>query len=231
MLPRCKGAIADFPVALFGMSKVRDGHFEMSSDFELNWNWNWKATLKVVEMELSLMYDILYTKAAVIHNWYGYCIRVFSPLTTIVVFILFQLSGNKDDYSKVDLTITYILLVGALLLDLASLLSALGSTWACNSLLTRGWIRLGLVILSLRQHVKAARGNRRSGSIGQFNLLHFCSRDNTKLSIRVAKMMRLEDWWNKWHYSETIVISEDAKELCAAISLMPRLPICLGKTT
>ena len=26
-------------------------------------------------------------------------------------------------------------------------------------------------------------------------------------------MMRLEDWWNKWHYSETIVISEDAKEL------------------
>ena len=65
------------------------------------------------------MYDILYTKAVVIHNWYGYCIRVFSPLATIVVFILFQLSGNKDDYSKVDLTITYILLVGAFLLDLA----------------------------------------------------------------------------------------------------------------
>ncbi|KAI5009265.1 hypothetical protein ZWY2020_010521 [Hordeum vulgare] len=214
MLPRCKGAIADFPVALFGMCKVRDGYMKMSSDFELNWNWNWKATVKVVEMELSLMYDILYTKAAVIHNWYGYCIRVFSPLATIVVFILFQLSGNKDDYSKADLTITYILLVGSFLLDLASLLSALGSTWACNSLLTRGWIRLGLVILFLRQHVKAARGNRRwSGSIGQFNLLHFCSRDSTKLSIRVAKMMRLEDWWNKWHYVETLVISEDAKEL------------------
>ena len=42
------------------------------------------------------------------------------------MFILFQLSGNKDDYSKVDVTITYILLVGAFLLDLASLLSALG---------------------------------------------------------------------------------------------------------
>lgn len=26
-------------------------------------------------------------------------------------------------------------------------------------------------------------------------------------------MVWLEDWWNKWHYSETLVISEDVKEL------------------
>jgi hypothetical protein len=31
---------------------------------------------KLVEMELSLFYDILYTKAAVIHTWYGLCIHL-----------------------------------------------------------------------------------------------------------------------------------------------------------
>uniref|UniRef100_A0A0D3FS92 DUF4220 domain-containing protein n=1 Tax=Oryza barthii TaxID=65489 RepID=A0A0D3FS92_9ORYZ len=34
---------------------------------------------KVIEMELSMMYDILYTKAGVIHSWFGYSIRVLSP--------------------------------------------------------------------------------------------------------------------------------------------------------
>lgn len=47
---------------------------------------------KVMEMELSLMYDILYTKAAVVHTWIGYCIRALSPIAIATSFsaVLFQ---------------------------------------------------------------------------------------------------------------------------------------------
>ncbi|KAF7051628.1 hypothetical protein CFC21_059851 [Triticum aestivum] len=129
-----------------------------------------------------VMYDIIYTKAVVIHTWY--------------------------------VVTTYILLVGAfLLLDMASVLSTLGSTWTCSFLWTRGWSNAGLVILSLRRRVKAAGSRRWSGSIGQFNLLHFFERREYKIRSRVAKMMGLEDWWNKWRCSETLVISQDVKEL------------------
>jgi hypothetical protein len=206
MLPLCKAGIVNFPVAL-----TSHPIFDWSN---LNWNWNWKATFKVVEMELSLMYDILYTKAAAVHTWYGYCVRVFSMLATATVFVRFQLSDTGNCYSGTDVAITYILLVGAFLLDIASAFSALGSTWTCNFLLNLKWSRLGLAILYLRRHVKAAASNRGwSGSIGQFNLLRFSSRDNTKLTNIVAKMMGLEDWLNKLFYSETLVISEDVKEL------------------
>uniref|UniRef100_A0A453MH46 DUF4220 domain-containing protein n=1 Tax=Aegilops tauschii subsp. strangulata TaxID=200361 RepID=A0A453MH46_AEGTS len=198
MLPLCKGAMAGFPVTLMRMPRVLSGIVN---------------SLKLVEMELSLMYDILYTKAAVIHNWYGYCIHIFLPLATIAASVLFHLNGNKNSYSRVDVAITYILLVSAFLLDMVSVLCIFGSTWTCNFLLTRGWSRLGLIVLSLRRHVKASRVRRWSGSIGQFNLLRFCSRDKTKLSIRVAKMLGLENWWNKLHYPENVVIPEDAKEL------------------
>nr|CAB3465908.1 unnamed protein product [Digitaria exilis] len=41
---------------------------------------DYKEVWTLMEMELSLMYDLLYTKAGVIHTWQGYCIRVLSPL-------------------------------------------------------------------------------------------------------------------------------------------------------
>jgi hypothetical protein len=44
---------------------------------------------KVVEMELSLMYDVLYTKATVIHTWVGYSIRVASLTASATVTLLF----------------------------------------------------------------------------------------------------------------------------------------------
>nr|XP_051221372.1 uncharacterized protein LOC127339574 [Lolium perenne] len=69
---------------------------------------------RVMEMELSLMYDILYTKASVTHSWVGYCIRIISPLAVAASLVLFQLS-SKYGYSRVDVDITYTLLGGALL--------------------------------------------------------------------------------------------------------------------
>jgi hypothetical protein len=79
-----------------------------------------------MEMELSLMYDILYTKASVTHSWVGYCIRIISPLAVAASLVLFQLS-SKYGYSRVDVDITYTLLGGALVLEMKSLLGTLGS--------------------------------------------------------------------------------------------------------
>ena len=43
----------------------------------------------LMEMELSLMYDLLYTKAGVIHTWSGYGIRVTSSFTAVASILLF----------------------------------------------------------------------------------------------------------------------------------------------
>ncbi|EEE60449.1 hypothetical protein OsJ_13682 [Oryza sativa Japonica Group] len=62
--------------------------------------WDENRTLyKVVEMELSLMYDILYTKAAMVHTWGGYAIRVAFPFTGATAFLLFWFH-SEDDVSK-----------------------------------------------------------------------------------------------------------------------------------
>jgi len=89
----------------------------------------WENMCKVVEMELSLMYDILYTKAAKIQTCsMSYFIRIASPVTTAIMTILFWCS-SKDAQRRPDVIITYILLVVTFLLEVRWLLRVTASTW------------------------------------------------------------------------------------------------------
>ncbi|WVZ72278.1 hypothetical protein U9M48_020764 [Paspalum notatum var. saurae] len=105
-----------------------------------------KYKWKLIEMELSFMYDILYTKAAIVHTLLGYIIRAASSFVVAASLLVFLFSG-KAGLSKADVTITYILLVGALLLETISLLIALFSSWtfAFLSTMPRNWIRHALL--------------------------------------------------------------------------------------
>ncbi|KAL6623664.1 hypothetical protein ACP70R_033543 [Stipagrostis hirtigluma subsp. patula] len=158
---------------------------------------------KVVEMELSLLYDILYTKMAVIHTWYGICIHIISLLCTATTFLLFQLRGIRDGYSKVDIIISYVLLVGASVLEGMSLCKALLSSWTRYLLRCWGWNRLFHVVTSLRMLVQPARKRLCTYSIGQYNLFHLETRDKTELAERLGWKLGLGDWWKKLHFSGT----------------------------
>ncbi|XP_040378951.1 uncharacterized protein LOC121054149 [Oryza brachyantha] len=163
--------------------------------------WDWKEKWTVFQMEVSLLYDIMYTKAGVIHTWYGYCLRVFSPLATVTSLVLFHLSrstgtGTAMDSTPVlvDVVITYVLLAGAVVLDMVSLLSTAGSGWAYAFMVFRmpprgarhGWLyhaavcsgrwrRLHRWLESVRDLVGGAGRRKWSGAIGQYNLLQWCS--------------------------------------------------------
>lgn len=97
---------------------------------------------KVAELQISLMYDVFYTKAEVLHgNLYGLCIRMLSGMATTAAFLLFHLlivfllGDHHRHYNKVDLAITYVLLAGAVVLETASLLRAMFSSWTCALLI------------------------------------------------------------------------------------------------
>jgi hypothetical protein len=104
---------------------------------------------EIVGMQLSMMYDLLYTKAAVVNTWYGWCVRVISQLSTAAALLLFHASTAnllQGGCSGVDVTATYVLLGGAVILDLISMARAVFSTWTCVLLIERGWRRLAGVL-------------------------------------------------------------------------------------
>lgn len=174
---------------------------------------------KLMEMELSLMYDILYTKATVIHAWYGCCTRVITLVATVTAFLMFLLS-SKHGHSRKDIAVTYVLSVGALLLEAASAVKALGSTWTCANLHNSKWHWLHGEVLSFRRSLGAAttRNRRWSGSVCQYNLLQSCAHD----APRVPRMARLlgrapgqiaEKWCDELYYSWPTKLSNSTKEL------------------
>ncbi|TVU09124.1 hypothetical protein EJB05_42565, partial [Eragrostis curvula] len=183
----------------------------------------WKNMGKVVEMEISLMYDIIYTKAALTDTSIYYFVRVASPIATAATTLLFWLSYNKDGQRTADVIITYILLVVTILLDVRWLLSAAVSTWTfaylnsmpecwlhhevlCNGRWRR--LRLAVMALDLREWLlpKGRCGSYRlwSGNIGQYNMFHKCTNGDTKISLinKAVKKVVSEDTWIEYNYSK-----------------------------
>ncbi|WVZ83776.1 hypothetical protein U9M48_030881 [Paspalum notatum var. saurae] len=189
---------------------------------------DFKSMWGVMEMELSLMYDVIYTKASVIHTWPGYSIHLTSSVAVVASLLLFHFRGNKEVNSSADVGVTCTLLAGAVILESASLLGALGSTWAYAFLCTTRWSWLQYNALcigrwdQLRRLVKKIKGTdssntsrrRWSGKMGQYNMLHFCSRRGMARRPLLGRLVmtlgriELEELWDRWHYAGTIDISD-----------------------
>uniref|UniRef100_A0ACD5WLM6 Uncharacterized protein n=1 Tax=Avena sativa TaxID=4498 RepID=A0ACD5WLM6_AVESA len=204
-------------------------------DNDLSGSYSWELMYRAAEMQLSLMYGVFYSKAPVIHTWYGNCIRVISLMATITAALLvFRQFSEEDGYwcNRADVRATYVLLDGAIVLEVISLLAAMFSSWAEASLtsstlyassinLFSCLIRtfLSLVVYSARYLVKRAMRKAGmplrywSGSMGQHNFIHLCTQSKVSRSSKVARWMGREDWWNTLVYSTSTPVPANFSEL------------------
>lgn len=91
-------------------------------------SYGYRDIVKVVEMEVQLLYDLIYTKTAVVYTWHGYLLRLASPFLTTTALVLFSFQCREGADTK-DVTVTFTLLITTLVLDLMWLVITLGSTW------------------------------------------------------------------------------------------------------
>ncbi|KAM3392608.1 hypothetical protein ACQJBY_013643 [Aegilops geniculata] len=198
--------------------------------------YDWTTMYKVAEIQLSLMHDVFYSKAELIHTWYGYCIRLISLPATVTALLLFRRVSEKDGFSRVDVAVTYVLLAGAVVLEITSVLRSMFSTWIFKHMITSiksvDMDRIGrpsgncvsmclfyLLIQSgelVRYAIQKVRILKRywSGSMGQHNFIYMCSHCKDSRSSKTARWMGMEDWWNTLVYtSSSVPVSADFSEL------------------
>ncbi|CAM0958797.1 unnamed protein product [Alopecurus aequalis] len=168
---------------------------------------------KVVEMQLSMMYDLLYTKAAVVHTVCGVCIRVISLTFTVAALLMFHSMRPREEgagYKRADVTITNVLLIGAVVLEAMSTLRAVFSLWTVALLSEKKWHKAARMIASTERRLKllVRSGAYWSGYMRQHNMLHILLYTTINKPSKIARRMGRDDWWDSMFYSSCTRVPE-----------------------
>ncbi|KAJ6676371.1 hypothetical protein OIU85_009636 [Salix viminalis] len=158
-----------FNISMFTMQDLVPGYVELTvSHFRFS-KIPANGAFKVVEVELGLIYDMLYTKAPLIYSRYGIILRCISFVLSITTFIIFQVKIEKHAYSSIDVAITYLLLAASVFLELYAFLCLVLSDQTMMWLLDhKRWNTLTSTIYSRLR--KLTTSKRWSRCISQYNL-------------------------------------------------------------
>ena len=169
---------------------------------------------KVIEVELGFMYDVFYTKAFKVYSLPGCVFRLISFSCTVSVLFLFSIM-EKHAYSRANVIITYVLLVGATILEIYAVLLLLTSDW------TKLWLSkhknavvdLLYVGITFFDSIPLFRIKRWSNTIGQYNLIEFCLKLRPPKCSFLQKVFCNNEWLEKHRYHDSADVSMGLKEL------------------
>ncbi|KAM0893499.1 hypothetical protein ACQ4PT_025108 [Festuca glaucescens] len=169
---------------------------------------------RAIQMHLSEMYCVFYSKAEVMNTLRGTFIHVITLAFSVALFLTFHLSTGKDEYNRVDVTATYTLLIGLLVLEATYALRLIFSTATILLLQSRPQSRrlcLGRLLESMQEawiHTFYC-----SGSMRQLELLHLDTRIRDSRRSRTVRWM---GWWGRWvrlDFSRSIRVTTEIIEI------------------
>ncbi|KAF8401085.1 hypothetical protein HHK36_014388 [Tetracentron sinense] len=170
---------------------------------------SWEDAFKVVEMELGFMYDELYSKASIVYTRVGCILRSISLSSTITLFVVFLII-DKHGYSNINIMVTHILLVGAIVLEIYAVIVLLSSDWAILWLSKHKKSFLN-IIFRLISSFPLTSNKRWSNSMAQFSVISFCLKDKSRHGIQ--KLYHINDKLEKYLYTTSVEVSSDLKKL------------------
>ncbi|KAG5232843.1 Polysulfide reductase chain [Salix suchowensis] len=152
------------------------------------------GAFKVLEVELGLIYDMLYTKAPLIYSCFGIILRCISFLLSVTAFIIFQVKIEKHAYSSIDVAITYLLLAASVFLELYAFLCLVLSDRTMIWLLDKGGNALTSAIYSRLR--KLTTSKRWSRCISQYNLI---SSSIGHKQLKCLKLVGVDEMMRQMH--------------------------------
>lgn len=142
---------------------------------------------KLAEIHLWLIYDFFYTKYGVLQFHMGLVnsgierlVTFGATSTALALFLNAHLNGLFSNLSRADVVVSYLLLIGAVALDLSSILMVISSYWphlpgrSSGPFPFRGKSALFSVTRFANPWGKALW----SGKMAQYNLIHECIQEN-----------------------------------------------------
>ncbi|KAK8480879.1 hypothetical protein V6N12_076236 [Hibiscus sabdariffa] len=155
----------------------------------------------IVVIESGFMFDMLYTKSAIVFSKLGCFLRFISFCCSSFVLVFFLHSFGIENSSSVDVCITGILLAGAVAFEFYGLFLILSSDWFVVLGVGDNKSRLWRGIFRIRRSLLKHREKKRwSDCMGQFNLLRYCK--SFRKGTKILEMVGVDELMHKyWHTS------------------------------
>ncbi|OMO70660.1 hypothetical protein CCACVL1_18716 [Corchorus capsularis] len=110
---------------------------ELSGIFSLDESMTAKEAFKMVDAELDFLFDILYTKTMILQIQFGFILRFIYFLSSTGALVAFSYANTcQQNHSKLEVSITYLLLLEASFADSIAAVSHLLSNWTMQWLTT-----------------------------------------------------------------------------------------------
>ena len=137
-----------------------------------------QTAFKMIEIELGHAYDAFYTKTPLFSTTLGRIVRCITFSSTVSVSVFFLVNErHKYKHLQIDLIITYILLVGAVVIEIYTMIlliaSDVGRIWLAT-LKPFSFLEDNDTVLSCKP--------RWSNSMGQFNMLSYSTKNKPGIS-------------------------------------------------
>lgn len=164
----------------------------------------------MIEVELGFFYTELYTKAVIIYMQKG---RVARFISILMALLLFLFTTSKRNYVKTDIFITYILLGGALTIEIYAFFMILFSDLTMVQFLRLKWIQLWGFIHNTYVYFHPITAARWSNTMGQYNMINYCVGEQADTLInRIMHLVKLKGILDRRRYSRYPIVHEELKD-------------------
>ncbi|XVE59691.1 hypothetical protein DITRI_Ditri05aG0066200 [Diplodiscus trichospermus] len=128
---------------------------------------------KVIEVELGFVYDVLYTKASIVYSKWGVFLRSVSLSSTFIALATFSMI-DRHVFKTVDVCVTFLLLIGAILLEIYAILVLLSSDWTLLWLSKQEKFPVNHIYKAISSFKFITSTNRWSDYMEQYSLIGSC---------------------------------------------------------
>ncbi|CAM8944336.1 unnamed protein product [Rhodiola kirilowii] len=184
-----------------------------------------KEVFGVMEVELNLMYDVLYTKIGIVNNLMGYLLRLISSGCIISSLVLYHLHvidvHNKQAQTgaapppqpqitkEFDNCVSYTLIAGALALDAIALFKIIFSDWTVMQLQNATARSL---VSTVQKYLTLDRYWRWSKRIQNHNLIAYCLQRRNRLVEQAADCIGAQEILDELLFATSVPFDDELRD-------------------
>ncbi|XWS62594.1 hypothetical protein CRYUN_Cryun06bG0024400 [Craigia yunnanensis] len=173
-----------------------------------------EEAFKLVGAELGYLYDLLFTKMPIHHHHpkVSKLLRAFCFLSAVTSLTAFSAIVEKTEHSKVDIVVTYLLLLGAICLDMYSFIMHAFSTWTMVRLPIPENKVLKLYSKAVASRMHLVEAKMAIKSMAQHDLINYYVKWKTKKFTEAVKIIDTGNLLQKYGHTNWKTVDCELKQ-------------------